>query len=135
MENFDYEKLASLIANSMKATQESSAAGGDATVKHLSDLKLEDMEKRLTARLDALEKENRELREANAELYAEASKRVLPDPESPPEQNGTSAVSSASVVESPATVKAAEASKKSFEDMYKNAAATLGYPAKQSDGM
>lgn len=126
-ENFDYSKLAELIAKQMRSAQ---VDGGE--VKHLSDVKLEELEKRMTARLDALEKENRELRAANAELYAAATKK---DPQQETSQQQEQTVSSAQVVKDPQQSKAEEEAVKSFEAMYEAATAKLGFRKEQQDGM
>lgn len=48
-------------------------SGQTGMVKTVTDIRIEQLEAKLTARFDALEKENAELRKANAELYAYAN--------------------------------------------------------------
>lgn len=48
-------------------------SGQTGMVKTVTDIRIEQLEAKLNARFDALEKENAELRKANAELYAYAN--------------------------------------------------------------
>lgn len=66
-------------------------SGQTGMVKTVTDIRIEQLEAKLTARFEQLEKENAELRKANAELYAYANSLSAAAQQSQPAQQPAAA--------------------------------------------
>ncbi len=107
-------------------------SGNTGAVKTVTDIRIEQLEAKLTARFDALEKENAELRKANAELYAYANslaQQNSPQPAPAPAPTPSPAQSpvAAAAVPDPNAEAAKAEQEKSEQAMLDIALAKLGY--------
>ena len=107
-------------------------SGNTGAVKTVTDIRIEQLEAKLTARFDALEKENAELRKANAELYAYANslaQQNSPQPAPAPAPTPSPAQSpvAAAAVPDPNAEAAKAEQERSEQAMLDIALAKLGY--------
>ena len=107
-------------------------SGNTGAVKTVTDIRIEQLEAKLTARFDALEKENAELRKANAELYAYANSLAQqnspqPAPAPAPTPSPTQSPVAAVAVPDPNAEAVKAEQEKSEQAMLDIALAKLGY--------
>lgn len=110
------------------------ASAGSDTVKTITDLRFEQLEKKLNARIDELLKVNEELRAANKELYAVASAATAAEPATAavpaPSQNN---VTSAAVVGQPTAEEIAAAQKQRDDALLAGVMSEMGFKPKPSN--
>lgn len=106
-----------------------SAVGGQ--VKTLSDLRFEKLRADFDAKFAKLEAENKELRAANAELYAYAQQRtVINDPEP---VRKVEEVHAAEVVQDAYQEQEKMKAKQTYEEAYAQAIKSIGYQNEKSE--
>jgi len=120
------------------------ASAGSETVKTITDLRLEQLEAKLNARIDELIKINDELRAANKELYAVASAAKAAEPATAAEPAPSNTTVSAAVVGQPTAAEIAAQQKARDDVLLAGVISEMGYHAKnnkpdttttQQDGM
>ena len=106
------------------------ASAGSETVKTITDLRFEQLEAKLNARIDELVKINDELRAANKELYAVASAATAAEPAKaaePAPQN----VAAAAVVGQPSAAEIAAAQKAREDALLAGVMSEMGIKPKE----
>ena len=94
-----------------EVAQAAKASAGSETVKTITDLRFEQLEAKLNARIDELIKINDELRAANKELYAVASAATAAEPATAAVPAPKENVAAAAVVGQPSAAEIAAAEK------------------------
>ena len=106
-----------------------SSSAGSETVKTITDLRFEQLEAKLNARIDELVKINEELRAANKELYAVASAATVKET---PTTAAEPAPVSAAVVGQPDAAAIAAQQKAREDALLSGVMAEMGYKPKQA---
>ena len=109
------------------------ASAGSETVKTITDLRIEQLEAKLNARIDELIKINDELRAANKELYAVASAATAAEPAKAAEPAPSNTVTvSAAVVGQPTAAEIAAQQKARDDAILAGVMAEMGYRSKET---
>ena len=109
------------------------ASAGTETVKTITDLRIEQLEAKLNARIDELIKINDELRAANKELYAVASAATAAEPAKAAEPAPSNTVTvSAEVVGQPTAAEIAAQQKAREDAILAGVMAEMGYKPKET---
>ena len=111
-----------------EVAQAAKASAGSETVKTITDLRLEQLEAKLNARIDELVKINDELRAANKELYAVASAATAAEPAAVPAPQEN--VAAAAVVGQPSKEDIAAAQKAREDALLAGIMAEMGFKSK-----
>ena len=109
------------------------ASAGSETVKTVTDLRLEQLEAKLNARIDELIKINDELRAANKELYAVASAAKAAEPATAAEPAPSNTTVSAAVVGQPTAAEIAAQRKARDDALLAGVMSEMGYKPKQTN--
>ena len=123
-----------------EVAQAAKASAGSETVKTITDLRFEQLEAKLNARIDELMRINEELRAANKELYAVASAATAAEPATaavPAPQNQTAsssaAMTAAAVVGQPSAAEIAAAQKAREDALLAGVMSEMGFKPKPAE--
>ena len=123
-----------------EVAQAAKASAGSETVKTITDLRFEQLEAKLNARIDELMRINEELRAANKELYAVASAATAAEPATaavpaPQNQTATSsaAMTAAAVVGQPSAAEIAAAQKAREDALLAGVMSEMGLKPKPTE--
>ena len=118
-----------------EVAQAAKASAGSETVKTITDLRFEQLEAKLNARIDELMRINEELRAANKELYAVASAATAAEPATAavPAPQDQTAVTSATVVGQPSAAEIAAAQKAREDALLAGVMSEMGFKPKPTE--
>ena len=118
-----------------EVAQAAKASAGSETVKTITDLRFEQLEAKLNARIDELMRINEELRAANKELYAVASAATAAEPATAavPAPQDQTAVTSAAVVGQPSAAEIAAAQKAREDALLAGVMSEMGLKPKPAE--
>ena len=115
-----------------EVAQAAKASAGSETVKTITDLRFEQLEAKLNARIDELMRINEELRAANKELYAVASAATAAEPAKAAEPAPLNTTVSAAVVGQPTAAEIAAQQKAREDALLAGVISEMGYRPKET---
>ena len=114
-----------------EVAQAAKASAGSETVKTITDLRFEQLEAKLNARIDELMRINEELRAANKELYAVASAATAAEPATAAVPAPQESVAAAAVVGQPSKEEIAAAQKAREDALLAGVMSEMGFKPKE----
>lgn len=116
-----------------EVAQAAKASAGSETVKTITDLRFEQLEAKLNARIDELMRINEELRAANKELYAVASAATAAEPATAAVPAPQESVAAAAVVGQPSKEEIAAAQKAREDALLAGVMSEMGFKPKPTE--